>query len=324
MKDRVSIVIPIYNSEIYLKRCLDSVINSTYKNIELILLDDGSTDKSLTICNNYQEKYKKIIRVYSHKNMGVAKTRNKGIKLATGKYIMFIDNDDFIDEDYIEKYYKVVSDNNLDVVMGGYERVDEENKTLTVSSLHDYEWSKYKIVAPWAKIYRLDYLRKNKIEFLNTNIGEDIYFNVQVINMTDKIKIIDNTSYKWFYNRRSISNTVHKKADENIQFEFLLDQTYKKLKEIGKEKDPLVEYFFIKTVCWFIFYIIKNNSFYKVRQNEKYYINWLKSHYTNYQKNEYLKIFKPKGESFKNRVGVYLLIKGYKWHFDTLILKIFK
>ncbi len=322
MKEKISIIIPVYNAKDYLKRCLDSILNSTYKNIEIILLDDGSTDNSLEICNNYQKKYKDIIKVYSHKNMGVGKTRNKGITLATGKYIMFMDNDDFITEDYIENYYNEISNDNLDVVIGGYERVDEQNKVILKSKLKDYEWSRYKIVSPWAKIYNLNYLRNNNIIFLDSNIGEDIYFNIQVINMTDKIKIINDTSYKWFYNTKSISNTIHKKADKNLEFEYLLDKTYKKLKSINKEKEQIIEYFFMKTICWYIIYITNNTPIDIVKKEKTYYLNWLEKHYPNYQKNKYLKLWKPKGESLKNKVVVYLIMKGYKYHFDNLILNI--
>ena len=103
--NKVSIIIPVYNSEKYISKCLDSVLNQTYKNIEILVINDGSKDNSIDILREYEKKDDRIV-VIDKENEGVAKTRNQGIKKATGDYIMFIDNDDFIDEDYVETYLK--------------------------------------------------------------------------------------------------------------------------------------------------------------------------------------------------------------------------
>lgn len=96
MSDLVSIIVPVYNAEKYLNKCLDSIVNQTYSNLEIILINDGSTDNSLSICNDYTNKDGRIIVIDKH-NTGAADSRNEGLKKATGKYIMFVDSDDFID-----------------------------------------------------------------------------------------------------------------------------------------------------------------------------------------------------------------------------------
>ena len=121
MKNKITIIVPVYNSENYIRRCVDSVLRQSFEDFELLLINDGSTDGSLKILREY-EKSDKRIRVINQENMGVAKTRNKGIKLASGKYIMFIDNDDYIENDYINKYYNSIKDTDYDIVIGGYKR----------------------------------------------------------------------------------------------------------------------------------------------------------------------------------------------------------
>lgn len=320
MKNKVSIVIPIYNSQEWLERCLNSLFNQSYKNIEIIAINDGSTDNSLNILKKLQKEHSNMI-IVDKKNEGIAKTRNHGIKIATGKYIMFIDNDDFVDFDYVEKYINQIQKTKTNVVIGGYQRINKDDKILcTVVPKGDLY--KYKIVAPWAKLYNLKFIKDNNIKFLDTNIGEDIYFNLQVMNLTDKINVFENIGYKWFYNNKSVSNTLHRKINKKLQFEFLLNELYKKMVEIGIQNKTDVEYFFIKTICWYIFYINKSNKFSVVKKEQKKYFNWLKKHYSDYKNNCYISLGSNSGEDIKTKIGVYTLIKFEKLFIDDLILKI--
>ena len=114
--DLISVIIPIYNVEQYLKECLESVINQTYRNLEIILVDDGSKDKSGKICDEYKNKDERI-KVVHKENGGLSDARNAGMKIATGKYIQFIDSDDFIDKDMIETLYNLIIENEADISM---------------------------------------------------------------------------------------------------------------------------------------------------------------------------------------------------------------
>ena len=106
---KISVIVPIYNAEAYLNRCLDSIINQTYSDLEIILINDGSTDNSLDICLEYASKDKRIV-VYNQTNKGISKTRNKGIELATGDYIGFVDSDDIISPRMYETLYNLMTD----------------------------------------------------------------------------------------------------------------------------------------------------------------------------------------------------------------------
>ncbi len=119
MNDLISIIIPIYNAEKYIDRCIESVIQQTYTNMEIICINDGSTDNTLQILNNYA--YKDIrIKIIDKKNEGVSSARNYGINVSTGKYIAFVDCDDYIESNTIEYLYDIISQNNIDIVRGNY------------------------------------------------------------------------------------------------------------------------------------------------------------------------------------------------------------
>lgn len=130
MKDLVSVVIPIYNVEKYLRKCIETVIDQTYTNIEIILVNDGSTDNSLQICNQFKEKDKRI-KVINKKNGGLSDARNVGIKNAQGKYICFIDSDDFISEKYIEELHNLIVENKAQIAVCGFENVNEFGKSIS-------------------------------------------------------------------------------------------------------------------------------------------------------------------------------------------------
>ena len=234
---KVSIILPVYNAQDYLERCLNSVLNQDYKNIELIAIDDGSSDNSWNILEKYKEIHGDRIKIIKQKNMGVSKTRNKGISIATGEYLTFIDNDDFFDPGYIKRFEHEIDNNNLDVVVGGYKRPNSKGKIIVNTQLQDCEFSKYKIVAAWAKIYRTSYIKKNNIEFLVSNIGEDINFTVQAVTLTKKIKIIDYVGYNWYYNENSVSNTAHIYATRHTPYKLVVETLENNIKWL-REKYP--------------------------------------------------------------------------------------
>ncbi|MCI9629468.1 glycosyltransferase family 2 protein [Thomasclavelia cocleata] len=323
-KYKVSIIIPVFNAEDYLSRCLDSVINQTYKNIEVIAVDDGSNDNSSNILDNYANKYKDIICVYHQKNIGVSKTRNNAIKLATGDYLMFMDNDDYIDTDYVERFVYEILKGNYDVVIGGYRRPNNSGKIIEEIQLKcDAKYSKYRVVAAWAKIYRLDYIKENNIEFLVSNIGEDINFTIQAVLLTDNLKVIDYIGYNWFFNEKSVSNTAHKNLGNKLQFEFLINNIYKILLQKNLLSNHYIEYYFIKLIVWFFLYASRGSDYSLILKELDKNFRWLEDKFPLYKTNPYLKMGYPKGESLFNRLSVYLFIKMHNLHVIKIFLFIY-
>ena len=291
--DKVSIILPVYNSEKYIKRCIDSILDQTYTNFELLVINDGSKDNSLKEIKKYKDKR---IRIIDKKNEGVAKTRNLGIKESTGKYIMFIDNDDFIDNDYISSFINNIEDN--DILIGSYKRVDDEKLLFKYNLVSDSSWSKYVVLAPWAKLYKRDFLVNNKIEFLDYKIGEDVYFNLLCYSKTDKIKVFNNQSYNWYYNNKSVSNTTQKGLNQNVDISILLH----KILSFINIKDNNNTYFIERYIYWYLLFSGRyaNKKVFKKQYNS--YIEFL-------NKNNIKTNINPlvlKGEPFKIKMIVFI------------------
>ena len=123
-----SIIVPVYNVEKYLVNCLDSIINQTYKNFEIIIINDGSTDNSYSILENYAQNYPNLIRVFSKENGGLGSARNLGIQKAVGRFLWFIDSDDWIEVDALFKLYNVLKNNDFNVLVFDFNIIEEKKK----------------------------------------------------------------------------------------------------------------------------------------------------------------------------------------------------
>ena len=291
----VSIIVPIYNTEKYLKRCINSILSQSFKDFELLLIDDGSTDGSLQIMKEYEE-YDKRVRIFSNKNQG---PRNFGIDMAKSDYLMFIDSDDYIDQGYLADYYNAVSQSNVDIAIGGYKRVIGEKTTYTLR-LKKGEFSKYVVTGPVCRIIKKEFLNDNNIQFLDTNSSEDVYFNLMIYNKTKKIKIIDNVGYNYFYNANSLSNTAHKGFKKDIRIIELLDLINVK----DSYNLELNQYYIIRYIIWYLLYSGKTASSDDFIAEYKKLFGWLENNIPNYKKNKYLSFFKLKEDPLKYRLIV--------------------
>ena len=306
---KVTLIVPVYNSEKYINKCLDSILNQTYKNYEILVVNDGSKDNSQKIIDEYASKYPEKIITIEQENKGVAITRNESIKKANGDYIMFIDNDDYIDKEYIETFVEELEEQDYDVVIGGYRRPTEENKIIRKISLKNKEWSKFMILAPWAKIYKRKYLIENHLEFLNNNIGEDVYFNMQALQLTNKIKIINYIGYNWFFNTQSVSNTSQKNYKELNVFD-LLDKTYNKLKKekILDKNYEINELYFYRYIIWFLIFSMKKTTKKEIYMQYDKMFDWLEKKFPEYRNNKLIGIGKPEGET-KSLQFLYIIFR---------------
>jgi len=317
----VSVIIPVYNAQNTIAKCLDSILANKFNDYKIILINDGSSDDSLKVLNEYAKKYPDKIKVFNQKNQGVAVARNNGIKLASSKYVMFIDNDDFIDSNYLGKFAEEIEIKNSDMVIGGYRRVTNQ-KTLFEVNLEDVEWSKYVVMAPWAKIYRRSFLLENKIEFLNS-IGEDVYFNLQAINATDNISILDYCGYNWFYNEQSVSNTIKKNPSRKFDVIFLLDSCYFKLKDLGVVDKEEVEFYFVRYVVWYLLFVGRKSSYEEIYAEFISTFKWLHEKFPKFYENKNISLINPKGESFKNKIAVFVFMFIYSLRLTKYFLMVY-
>lgn len=296
---KVTVVIPVYNSEKYIARCIDSVINQTYQDFEIQIINDGSKDKSQEIIDSYTKKYPDKIISIEQENKGVAKTRNEAIKRSKSKYIMFLDNDDYLDRDYIEKYVNEIEKEELDVVIGGYKRPDENGNIVKTLKLQDKEWCKFMIMTPWAKIFKRQYLIDNDINFLVNNIGEDNYFNFKAMLLTDKIKILDYIGYNWFFNNSSVSNTRQKNIKQIDIYKFL-NSSYNMLEseKLLDKHYKIIETVFTQYIIWIISYSTKGLTYKELGEEYDKIFNWLEERFPKYKRNDMISYTKTTRRDF--------------------------
>lgn len=249
---KISVVVPVHNSEKTLKRCIDSILSQTYKDFELILIDDGSQDSSLMLCRE-AEKNDKRVRCIHIECRGVSFVRNLGIDEAKGEYIVFADSDDYLDVEALQFMYRKAVDTNADIVLCGYKIEDGdsvilnncEEMLLDKSNINQHIVvlkSKHLIDAPWNKMYNLDFLRKTNVKMPVGEIYEDTAFNLDLLTFEPKISVHSECFYHYVQNMGSITKKYNPKKLE------LIKKRARQLKEVTTGIDSYCDFYFIKSV----------------------------------------------------------------------------
>lgn len=251
---KISIIVPVYNVQKYLEACLESLIKQTYDNYEVILVNDGSTDQSLEICKLFENKSEKV-KIINQQNSGVSCARNKGLEQATGKYVMFVDSDDWIDQEMLDQLVIQVMQTEADFVMCNLireystksEPISSGFKSLTILEHHEIEkqlilgliekkeGDLQHILAPFrgpvGKLYNLELIRKHQLKFDDQLIiGEDFLFNLQYLKYCKKALIIEDFYYHYRANESSITRRYKEACWPNIY-----KVTLQKIEEFIKE-----------------------------------------------------------------------------------------
>ena len=227
---KVSVIVPVFNVESYLNESLDSILNQTLKDIEIICINDGSTDNSLDILETYSKKDKRI-KIISKENEGQGVARNVGLDNAQGEYISFVDSDDFIKRDMLEKLYNKAENNDLDLVMCKVSSFDNEthevDDDLWYYSLKCFDGFKKDVfnnldtkkftdsisVTPYNKLYKRSFIEANNIRFPDKYIFEDEVFFYNVYLKAKRISLVDENLYYYRTNRKG--STVSKSSDND-------------------------------------------------------------------------------------------------------------
>lgn len=238
-EEMISVVIPIYNTEKYLERCIDSVCEQTYNNLEIILINDGSTDKTEEICLKFSEKDNRIKYFYK-KNEGVSIARNMGIKEATGKFLYFLDSDDWIEKNCIEELYKNISNYELSFCLHSKNKKSNFefviNKKEFLENLFypsKYEYQGY----IWNKLFEVEIIKKNKIFFEEKiKYNEDRLFVFKYIQkMKTNIKFVDKILYHYEYREESAMN---REFNEKMLTEF---EAFEKMIECADKDSRIIK-----------------------------------------------------------------------------------
>ncbi len=223
MTEKITVIVPVYNVEDYLDKCLDSVIKQTYKNIEIIVVNDGSTDNSGEICQEYAQKDNRITYV-EQENGGLSDARNAGLERMTGSYVTFVDSDDWIEQDYVEVLYNKLTEYQADVSVGNYYSYNEDegmyyfhingdsyyekvfdNVSIFENLYESQEMKSFALISAWGKLYKaslFDYIRFDK-----GKLGEDGYMNQKLYLLVQKVIYINQGLYAYRQRSGSITKT---------------------------------------------------------------------------------------------------------------------
>lgn len=286
---KISIIIPCYNAKDTIKRCLDSVLNQTYKDIEIILINDASTDKTLDILNEYKNLYKKLIIINHEENKGISYSRNEGIKKASGELISFIDSDDYMNSNMIEVMVNKLREDSSDLVICNYNKYVSNsmfgNEYKFTNGLVNFKSSPNLILdinlSPWNKLYKKSLLKNNY--FPEGLKYEDAIVVVKALKNAQNISIINEKLYNYVVHSNSettivdekvydilmISELIYKELCNYIDHEYLeafmirnlFRYTIQQKNQISKK----VKYDFVNKVFDFL-----NNKFPKWRKNKIY------------------------------------------------------
>lgn len=231
---KVSVIIPIYNREKFLCKCMDSVLRQTLKDIEIICIDDGSTDRSFKILQKYLQKDNRI-KILTQKNSGPSLSRNNGLKIAKGEYVSFVDSDDWIDLEFLEKLYSAAKKYNADIACAGIKRLRSykwkyhlkfEKEEFTENTDRKFQLCDVpEKCYVWNKIYRLSELRKHNILFEPGVLYEDRCFTCEALIKLNSLVTEPDIYYNYWTNPNSIVKTKsekHKK-DDKYTYEKMMD-----------------------------------------------------------------------------------------------------
>ena len=264
MKNKVSIIIPVYNTEKYIKQCIDSIINQTYKNIEIIIVNDGSTDKTEKILREYNNS--NIIYI-EQSNKGVSSARNNGLKLATGKYVVFIDSDDFCEINMIEDMVKDIENNNVELAICGfneiYKNVTKKSLYGLLNDIYNREKIEEEILKNnsirgflWNKIFLKEIIDKYNISFdEDISMCEDLLFCVKYLQETKHVYVNNKNLYNYRQRKTSAIGTFSKK-------DLSLFNSYERMKKIN----PRISIYGEDIYCYWYYKFyknLKNNNYIK-------------------------------------------------------------
>lgn len=221
MRELVSVLVAVYNTQDYLERCIDSIIGQTYEKIEVIIVDDGSKDESLKICKDFMKKDSRI-KVIHQENGGLAAARNTGIRYAEGEYVCFLDSDDYIENDYIETLYKSLKRYQVDVAVCAYDREYPNGKVVAMCMDSDkmigreeamvnmYRYNSFGAYS-WNKMFRMDMIKKYGLIYdPELRMSQDLYFSTQYIQKIKSAYYINRPLYHYIYNEDSVCRNIKK------------------------------------------------------------------------------------------------------------------
>ena len=317
---KVSVIVPVYNAEKHIDKCINSLINQSYGNLEIILVNDGSSDNSLNKLKNYMNNDNRI-KVFNQKNKGAGSARNTGLKKSSGDFVTFLDADDCFAVDAIKNMLSVAEE-NTDIIIGGI-RIYSTNMQIICKSIPSQNvWSEFKYTATAFKLYKRKFLVKNNILYNSYFCNEDLMFCLTAYSKTKNIKVCSTDDY---YNYKNIESVTYSMKQNKKIFNVLpvIKNIYDNI-DLSKYKNDSIQFFDIKTVVQNILMQLDNGNSSII--NKMYLENycWIEQKKIASKK---IKLHWQKGETFSINliVNMFIIVKKIKLsHYLIRLLKKFK
>ncbi len=315
----ISVIIPVYNAQQYLKKCLDSLIQQSFQDFEAVLVNDGSTDDSLKILNEYADKYPEKFKVFTKENGGQSSARNLAFHYISGKYVTFLDSDDYYNSDYLEILYHSAKKNDSDMVISGQNKVDEQGNVL---ERIEYRKNKkgeciLRRLNFSGKLYKTDFLKKHNMRFAEGKIYEDNPFNFVTIGLADNLTVLPYVGYNQIVHPGS--TTTKQISEDKLPYKEI-EEAIRYVVENQKDTNDkaVFEYTILSFFTYFIFKANKQHMYLDLegRKSNQEVINHLcefvlsnlKKYFPGYWKNPYLGIFKNPELQLTQRVGAVIFV----------------
>lgn len=321
---KLSIIVPVYGVEKYIDKCLNSLVKQSLKEIEIIVVNDGTKDNSQKIIDKYVKKYPDKIKSYIKENGGQGSARNYGLKKATGEYIGYVDSDDFVEKDMYKKLYNKAKENNYDIVVCGNYNVSEDYQNKNIDTfINNYNTDLENIffgkMAVWSKIYKRDILIKNKLEFKEKVWYEDVAFTLKAIMNSNTFAFIDEPLYDYLIREGSIMNNSNVQRNLEILDAFNDILSYikhnKKEEYFSKIEFLAIDHIYISAIVR----VLKAEGDDKVkRETINKLIDYMNTNFPDYKNNKYINTLS------KNRKIIYKLINIKMYGLINLIFKVKK
>lgn len=329
---KLSIVALVYNLEKYLPRCLDALVNQTLQEIEILCVDDGSTDSAPQIIEEYAKKYPNKIKTFHKENGGEFTTRNYGLERAQGEYVTFVDTDDYVELNWAEKLYNAAKQNDADIAVCGFERIDLKTGKVVGKDMTKYgnitkqvtpkdDFVLFINPAPWNKVYKREVIKD--FRFLPFRGFNDTLFLISTYTKVKKIAFVPDVLYHYFLRYDSQIHTVNIQDVNNLK-KYLLE-----VKELYIKENKLEEMQYILDMMAFIhlgisvMYRLSYDKTVSIKNEIKETIKYLDKEFPTWRKSPFLKLNYCIKRGIKH-IGLWAISKLYKWNMPMVFINIYK
>ena len=329
---KLSIVVAVYNLEKYLPKCLDALVAQTLQEIEILCVDDGSTDSAPEIIERYAEKYPEKVKTFHKKNGGEFTTRNYGLERATGEYVTFVDTDDYVEPNWAEKLYNAAKNNDADMAVCGFERIDLKTHKVVATNMTNFGNTVREInpkddfvlfinPAPWNKVYKREKIQD--LRFLPFRGFNDTMFLASCYTKMKKIAFVEDVLYHYYLRYDSQIHTVNIQDVENLK-KYLLE-----VKKLYIESNRYEEMKYILDTFAFlhlgtsVMYRVSYDKTVNINKTLKETIEYLDKNFGNWRKSPFLKLGYSIKKGFKH-IALWGVSLFYKYGIPIVYIKTYR